>query len=438
MRIPEYVSGRSCNLSSASSEQGWLAKYVPAYDATILRKQERFGSDPLVLAAETAHRLFWVGTNIGGMLFSLELIATLLLDIYLHHDHKSMPTSHFEEHRQWVRDIVAQINRLFSTREITDECHSAFSSYCVLTLAHENRDIQRLERGLRTEYRPEIWQSYVRMKMLLRRYSVDDIPLVASHLVLLACDAGKITENPKQMFSCDDRFAILLKAAEHGISEGIPITELREYWREAGRKAGYTFGPLSHNRLFTSLPFTEEEFHNMLTQCSSNELRQEYKWVTEAHLRDMLAVSDEVGGQWGLDEARKTVEAKRRQLANSSVYPRVLVYPTGRNWRFVFRPRSDDPKESVKYWATYTYTTILRDAIFTNFRKSPWKHIDGEYRPVFYNKSSDDIGYQWVKMLVRPELIDELIKDWEREHPIKQSRRRTDGPPIVENFSEFL
>jgi len=431
MKIPEYLSARSCDLNS-------LAKYVPAYDATILAQQERFGSDPLVLAAETAHRLFWIGTNIGAKLFSLELVATLLLDIYLHHDRTSIETSHFEEHRRWLKGIVVEIDKLFSSREITDECHSAIVTYCVLSLTHEKRDIQRLERGLKTRYRPKIWQSYSRMKRLLRKYSSSDVRLVASRLALVCFDAAKITDHLGQTFSCDDRFEILLKAAEHGIAKGVPIGELREYWREAATKAGYTFEPLSGNGLFTSLPFAEKEFRSMLEQCAPKELRIEYKWVAEAHMKDMVSVSDEVH-QWGLDQARKTMEAKREKGADSSIYPRVMVCPDGKNWRYVFRPRSEDPKESAKYWATYTYTTILRDAIFTNFEESPWEHITSELRPIFHNRvSSDDGDYQMVRALVRPELIDEVTKCLERNHPVKPRRRTTSRAPITEDISTLL
>jgi len=374
MKTPSPFIVRSRRLGDS------VARYVPAYDGRVLLNGEL---DPLVEAAENVHRMIAIGTNIGNAVFWAELYETLTLDSILLSENKQLAHQQVPS----LRAVHSYLDRIFDSYEVLDECFSAIMAYLALLGLRDHSRIKHMEQSLRLCENPAILDSYCRVKRLISKLPYMHV------LTGLFMDATRIAlDDVRTWITCDKRFELFLTMAEQGIKKGIPISVLRSYWLECGKKAGYDIAPgLAPQDMPTSLPtgleirsFLPEEVCRRLADLYASILRtrREDNELWARQWRQRLAQQRDSMYD-GLEYPHTTAVSSRKEQSDTFKQSSVIVVPKGSKWLCLFRRQGDE--QSSIAWARHTYLTILRNAFLENQQECPCSIIlDGSYDAEHY------------------------------------------------------
>jgi hypothetical protein len=298
-------------------------------------------------------------TTIGSDIFSLEHLATLLLDISVRWNLQLTRA----QKNFFSKFLPDKLNMLFRSCSVLDESVSAFFTFTVLSGWKDIQAIERMEKSLNVEYGPRMWKSYLRMKQLVNRYSKHERERAYHEVFELALDAASFPEDSGIVYSTDKRFDFLLTAAEKGARNGVPIRELRGYCQEVAKKAGYELASTSFvSKLkpsFRRLSFPPEiEFMELLDQ--DRELRTSYEAIERSRIRDIML--------WG--------DSWSNRLGDTKIIPKCMepsVWAMIRRNGVAFKPKKS---RSGDLWIIFALKSILREAVFRNENACPLNYVE--------------------------------------------------------------
>lgn len=346
-----------------------MVKYVDAYDGQIASTSTPPSEySHLLSVAESAHRMFSVRTNAGNILFSLQVLASLAMQIHLFANGK------FNQDEQlWLKRLSDASNTLFESCHVTDETMSATLAYEGMRfLLKDEAQIAFLENSVRAYYDRAIWDSFLRLRSLI------DGGVSISVIDCIFLDAADISQwTGDSCGSCDERFSFFLDMAEEGLRKGLAARDLRDYWISSGQERGYFVFPKIDMNIFAFQWFP----HNLIkrTRPEPVELLKQSEFVLARRVRD--------ASQWCehekalvTDEAylRKTREIYQKIINGvlkerypfPFMQPTVIGLPSDGRWEFRFRPQLEE-KVLRESWKRFTFTTIVRHAILLKDDECP-------------------------------------------------------------------
>ena len=340
-----------------------LGDYVPAYDGVILRDSEA-RKDRLVFLAEIGHRVFAHSTNIGMLSFLLELSITFMLEIHMAILREGQDINS-KSKKAWARDRLAELNEMFESFEITDECFSTFFAYIKLKEKQDLGNVRRLDDIVNELYPKTVSANYQRLRRLGQGLSIEEL----AELSELIENAARVDDKSlRAALACDERFEFFLTLAETALRKGVHIRSLNDYCVSAAEKVGYRIAPLylEWPDIPRNFPLADGRKIRLIDTGTTRDYLVAYEEILRRRrdersllistAKRVLQGTVEVGSQEG-NEISKHIDT-----------PSVIALPENGKWTFLC---GLDDESSRSKWMTFTSTTILREAILRNWDTCP-------------------------------------------------------------------
>jgi hypothetical protein len=350
MKIPVSLLGTSRRLGTDEEEAG---RYIPSLDCTLMIKAE----EPLVSAAESAHRWIALQTSVGKTTFLWDLVLNFVF-AQIMNEQAPFGNELLARRRLLLSSMFNESIAMLQSYEILDEVYSALLTRGYLLYRKQHQEIERLESYMRRCYLAQIFATYERAKEIM--IWTDSNPGSIGRWQWVFTDAANIPPDWGSNFASDRRLEFFLTAAERAMNMGVPPTKLISFLYETGQRYDYDIRR-RHIRHPEVLP------HDLLKISDDESKRRGQPPIVTKGDPNMSRISKDCLAVYAsrLRDAEIWDQSLGMADPPRGIYesrgPAIIGYTAGDDWRFWLNPKNDD--RTIQALLHHTQLTILRNAV---------------------------------------------------------------------------